>query len=103
LAGRGIDIKTDKGKVAENGGLHLILTYMPSSSRVQKQAEGRIARQGNLGSIQIIVCSKEKYTEAKRDEKEKKKCENIIGFELKRIELNDKVFKEYNEWLKKIK
>jgi len=54
LAGRGTDIKlTDK--VNANGGLGVILTFMASNIRIEKQAVGRTARAGNPGASAIIV------------------------------------------------
>lgn len=34
LAGRGTDIKTDA--IEESGGMHVIITFMPSSQRVEE-------------------------------------------------------------------
>lgn len=53
LAGRGTDIKTDE--IEENGGMHVIVTFMPSNQRVEEQAFGRTARQGKRGTGQMIL------------------------------------------------
>ena len=49
MAGRGTDIKLGDG-VAELGGLHVIGTELHDSSRVDRQLEGRCARQGDPGA-----------------------------------------------------
>ncbi len=53
LAGRGTDIKTDE--IEKNGGMHVIVTFMPSNERVEEQAFGRTARQGKRGTGQMIL------------------------------------------------
>ena len=54
MAGRGTDIRLGEG-VAENGGLHVILTEYHESRRVDRQFFGRCARQGDAGSCEAIV------------------------------------------------
>ncbi|RYE13031.1 MAG: hypothetical protein EOP34_09695, partial [Rickettsiales bacterium] len=54
IAGRGTDIKTTL-KVQKNGGLHVILSFLPDSLRVQLQAYGRTAREGHFGTAQMII------------------------------------------------
>lgn len=54
MAGRGTDIELGIG-VPELGGLHVILTERHESSRIDRQLEGRCARQGDPGSFQAIV------------------------------------------------
>jgi preprotein translocase subunit SecA len=50
MAGRGTDIRLGEG-VAELGGLHVILTEMHDSSRIDRQLIGRCGRQGDPGSV----------------------------------------------------
>jgi preprotein translocase subunit SecA len=54
IGGRGTDIKLSD-IVKENGGLHVCTTFVPSSSRILKQAAGRAARQGEPGSSKMII------------------------------------------------
>lgn len=54
LAGRGTDLKTSQ-EVENNGGLHVCLTFLPINTRVEQQAFGRTARQGNRGTSQLIL------------------------------------------------
>ncbi len=55
MAGRGTDIKLMPG-VDEKGGLHVILSEMHSSARIDRQLYGRSARQGDPGSYADIIC-----------------------------------------------
>ncbi len=54
MAGRGTDIKLEPG-VEERGGLHVIATDMHGSQRVDRQLYGRCSRQGDRGSVRIIL------------------------------------------------
>lgn len=54
MAGRGTDIKL-KQSVKENGGLHVFLTELHFSQRVDWQLIGRCSRQADPGSYQICV------------------------------------------------
>ena len=56
LAARGTDIKISSG-LEKNGGLHVILTYLPCSERVERQALGRAGRNGEQGSGELIINS----------------------------------------------
>ena len=54
MAGRGTDIRLGPG-IAEQGGLHVILTEYHESRRIDRQFFGRCARQGDPGSCEAIV------------------------------------------------
>ena len=54
MAGRGTDIKLHES-VKAAGGLHVIQTQLYESSRVDRQLEGRCARQADPGSYEMIL------------------------------------------------
>lgn len=54
MAGRGTDIKLEKG-VADVGGLYVIGTSRHSSRRIDRQLRGRSARQGDPGKSKFFV------------------------------------------------
>ena len=54
LGSRGTDFTPDN-TVNQNGGLFVLVTFLPANDRVQKQAFGRTGRRGATGSCQIIV------------------------------------------------
>ncbi len=53
MAGRGTDIKLGQG-VADLGGLHVIVTEIHDSARIDRQLAGRSGRQGDPGSVQRV-------------------------------------------------
>lgn len=54
MAGRGTDIRLGKG-VAAAGGLHVILTELHESARIDRQLQGRAGRQGDPGSTRVFA------------------------------------------------
>ena len=54
MAGRGTDIKPSAEALAA-GGLHVILTELHESTRIDRQLYGRAGRQGQVGSAQAIT------------------------------------------------
>ena len=54
MAGRGTDIKLEKG-IAEKGGLHVIGTTRHQSRRIDRQLRGRCARQGDPGTSKFYI------------------------------------------------
>ncbi|MDZ4850317.1 MAG: helicase-related protein [Pirellulaceae bacterium] len=54
MAGRGTDIHVDS-TAKSLGGLHVIITELNESSRIERQLIGRTARQGDPGSSQLFI------------------------------------------------
>jgi preprotein translocase subunit SecA len=54
MAGRGTDIKLDE-EVRKQGGLHVLLTERHEAARIDRQLEGRCARQGDPGSFEAFI------------------------------------------------
>ena len=54
MAGRGTDIVLGAG-VREHGGLHVICCQHNASGRIDRQLQGRCARQGDPGSVETIL------------------------------------------------
>ena len=62
MAGRGTDIRLADG-VARAGGLHVILTELHESGRIDRQLQGRAARQGDPGSTCSFVSMEDELAE----------------------------------------
>jgi preprotein translocase subunit SecA len=62
MAGRGTDIRLGNG-VAAAGGLHVILTELHESARIDRQLQGRAGRQGDPGSTRTFACLEDDLAE----------------------------------------
>jgi len=98
LAGRGTDLKTTK-QLEANGGLHVILSYVPSNIRIQDQAFGRTARSGNEGSGEFIVLDSQRRDISEqcrvRDWEEKQRLENVATKEVKKNEFEHELLRGF--------
>ena len=54
ISGRGTDIKLDN-EVLNNGGLHVLITFIPKNIRVEEQNYGRAGRKGEPGTWQLVI------------------------------------------------
>ncbi len=104
FGGRGTDIKTTPEE-EKNGGMHVILTKMPTNYRVLKQAFGRTSREGKKGTGQIILKQEanESFSDVVDDmnKNEKERIENIQKH-LKIILFKDKMFIKFCSVVKNI-
>ena len=62
MAGRGTDIKLAEG-VSDLGGLHVIVTEMHDSARIDRQLAGRCGRQGDPGTYRIFFSLEDELLE----------------------------------------
>lgn len=92
LVGRGTDIKLEKQTIVYNGGLHVIVTFLPKNKRIEDQNFGRAARQGEPGTARLIVIdpNKKDINELKkiRDYKEETKNANLMKNDVPEVATN---------------
>lgn len=104
LSGRGTDIKISK-ELEKNKGLHVILTFVPISERIERQAFGRAGRKGEQGSGQYIIMSSEKFSKLidERNKKEENEYKYLINSYQKKIDLFQEIFEDFSDLLIRIK
>ncbi|XP_059353277.1 uncharacterized protein LOC130702152 [Daphnia carinata] len=119
LAGRGTDFKLSK-QLEENGGLHVIISYVPPNARVEAQAQGRTARAGQPGSYQFVIQkgsaqvpdkpeSTDPYAELcafkiARDDEERSRLEDLHLKAVPKIKLEESLFERfYRECIKPLR
>ena len=99
LVGRGTDIKLEKQTVVYNGGLHVIVTFLPTNKRIEDQNFGRAARQGEPGTARLIIIdpNKKDINDLKkiRDYKEETRIANVMKNDVPEVTINDEIFKDF--------
>ena len=97
IAGRGTDLDCS-AEVNRNGGLHVIVAYMPANLRVAQQAFGRTARKGNEGTGTYIVrappgVDKTVYElEQERDSREARRLDKVEQDQFPKIQCETDLF-----------
>ena len=96
LSERGTDIKISK-ELEKRNGLHVILTFLPNSERIERQAFGRAGRKGENGSGQLIILSTQSYEELinERNKNEENEFEFLIKVYRKKIDLFQELFENF--------
>ena len=101
LSGRGTDIKISELLDRKNG-LHVILTFVPTSERIEDQAFGRAGRKGENGSGRFILYSEKPFNQIieERDNRENKDFTFLIEVYQKKINLFAEIFEDFSNSLK---
>ena len=101
LSGRGTDIRISKLLEIKNG-LHVVLTFIPKSKRIEDQAFGRAGRKGENGSGRYIIYSKKEFNQLimERDIREEKDLTFLIDVYQKKIDLFAEIFDDFTHFLK---
>ena len=101
LSGRGTDIKIS-GSLDKKNGLHVILTFIPTSKRIEDQAFGRAGRKGENGSGRFIIYSEKPFNQLieERDDRENKDFTFLIEVYRKKIDLFAEIFEDFSDFLK---
>jgi len=103
LSGRGTDIKISELLDKKNG-LHVILTFVPTSKRIEDQAFGRAGRKGENGSGRFILYSEKPFNQLieERDNLENNDFTFLVDVYQKKINLFAEIFEDFSDSLKKI-
>ena len=101
LSGRGTDIKISELLDKKNG-LHVILTFIPTSKRIEDQAFGRAGRKGENGSGRFILYSEKPFNQLiqERDNLENNDFTFLVDVYQKKINLFAEIFEDFSDSLK---
>ena len=111
LAGRGTDIKISDD-LESNGGLHVIVSFLPLNQRVEDQNYGRAGRNGQKGSYTLIMQYSEEFgplsddnlkldiIKQKREKAEFEGVQKLIKNEMVFIQQKEELFKKFCKYLK---
>ena len=102
LGARGTHLVTNS-IINKNGGLFVLVTFIPSNDRVEKQAFGRSGRRGETGSCQIMVYREEmpKWLRLCETVNEAKLLRNAVDKERLNIETEVNMMREKQELFRK--
>ena len=104
IAGRGLSLGLTK-PVKTCGGLHVVISFVPENVRVEAQAWGRAARQGDPGSGRFVICEPNltalsgdvsmAYLLMERDTNEQQRLDVIMTETVPRIDLEKALFDDF--------
>ncbi|MDR3291723.1 MAG: hypothetical protein LBT10_06205, partial [Methanobrevibacter sp.] len=113
IAGRGTDLQTTH-ELEQNGGLHVCVAFLPCNKRVEDQAFGRTARQGNNGTAKLMIKKSEveklgiesdNFEKIKRvrDLKEEERIKEIKEVKILELNFQDRLFEHFSTLYRKLK
>ncbi|XP_058825669.1 uncharacterized protein LOC131685754 [Topomyia yanbarensis] len=113
IAGRGTDFRTSPDLEAK-GGLQVYVAFLPCNKRVEDQAFGRTARQGNKGTAKLMIKQSEveklgidsgslEEIKQRRDEIEATRIKYIKDFKVKELHFQDTLFEKFSALYRKLK